>query len=84
LPALSGLRQLELMGSDRPTDEDLRGILSLKHLKDLEIDSDAITDNFVVELQKIGSLRNLSLDCSQVSNEAVDELRNARPDLNIY
>jgi hypothetical protein len=66
------------------TDEGLAQIKDLQHLKSMGLSGTAITDQGLVYLEKLPSLQWVWLSKNTISEAAVQKLRGARPDMQVY
>jgi hypothetical protein len=80
LPELDSLR----LGSPRVTDDGLPAIVAVSTLQRLHLIDVPITDRGLKMLAHMRQLESLYLDGATFSNEAIDELFQARPNLHVH
>ena len=87
--ALTRLRQLRVLYQDGSpsglTDEGVQALAELPSLEVLDLEwADAVTDRAIAAVQQMPQLRWLDIGgCSQVSAAVIQELRRARPHLEV-
>src|SRR5262245_37032503 len=74
---------VELADCDKP-DEYIPHLVRLPKLRTLVVGGHSVGDEQVVTLGRIGSLRGLVLDSTKVTDEGVEGLKEASPDLVVY
>lgn len=66
------------------TDEGLAQLKDLRNLRDLGLGGTPVTDRGLTHLEKMPSLQRLWLSKRTISGAAVEKLREARPDMQIF
>jgi hypothetical protein len=89
VPVMAEIGKLtELMAIDLAfttvTDEGLAQIKDLQHLRSMGLSGTAITDQGLAYLEKLPSLQYVWLSKRTISEAAVQKLREARPDMQVY
>ena len=80
---LTELQLIDLAWSTT-TDEGLAQLKDLRKLRDLGLGGTPVTDRGLAHLDKMPGLQRLWLSKQTISEAAVEKLRKARPDLQIY
>ena len=80
---LTELGGIDLYGTT-VTDEGLAHLKDLQKLRSIGLGGTPITDDGLVHLEPLRSLQWVWVPTQTVSKEAVDKLKKARPDMNIY
>jgi hypothetical protein len=86
LPHLAGLTNLRILtlASTRVSDRGLVNLEGLKALRWLDLEGALVTDAGLVHLEPLTALENLYLGRTAVSDERVEVLRKARPQLTVH
>jgi hypothetical protein len=80
---LTELQAIEFTGTT-VTDEGLAQLADLQNLRSMSLVNTPITDKGLVHLEKLQSLQWLWLSKNRVTQAAVEKLKKARPDMNVY
>jgi hypothetical protein len=80
---LTELRAIDFYGTTL-TDEGLAELKDLQHLRNAGLAGTPLSDRAASHLAKLQSLQWVWLPQHGVSKEAVDKLKQARPDMNVY
>jgi hypothetical protein len=80
------LTQLQVFHCDwtTATDEGVAQLTNLKNLRSFGLGGTAITDKSLLHLEKLPSLRWVWVPAAKVSKEGLANLKEARPDMNVY
>jgi hypothetical protein len=80
---LTELQAMDL-ASTTLTDEGLAQLKDLQKLSSMGLSGTQITDNGLAHLEKLQNLHWVWLSKQRITEAAVEKLRNARPDMNVY
>lgn len=86
LDHLTQLKKLEelYIGETRITDAGMPLLAKLPRLQVLDVSATSITDDGVAQLEQLPRLRTVYIDRTQASPEAIQSLRRALPDADVY
>ena len=83
LKQLPHLRSLTI-GNSHPDDKSIQHVVAAKHLEFLGLYGKNITDQAIEQLSDMASLRYLAIDVPRASRNAIEKLRQDRPEITFH